>query len=301
MKILQKRVRNVSNYLVDIEANEEFSIALIEIDRFHRTLQNLEFSNDLVVGESILPKIIGPVTRFNANGKYYPIKDLPKETYYIERYWTWRDWNDDEHSKIVFIPRERFQRSFFEPPSIEITIEQIDGKKILFGGKFINSPENFEEIKHCINLFLELFGECDTINSKQQISQSPNVTKLNWKILPKGEYPWNKLEPIIKERVSRLSENKQTIISSRFEKISSKAPDFVAFGAGGFNDYTIFGFEKKSIYILESMRSGNAIYVFEKDWKELSRLTKKEILDNNYHKARIIHKDNWEAELFKLI
>jgi len=301
MKISQKRIRNVANYLAGIEINEDFFIGLIDIERFHAVLLKLEFSTELNVGELILPKIVGPLTRFNANGKYYPLKDLPKETYYIERYWTWEDWGGNEHSKIVYIPRERYQRSFIEPPSVELTVQQIGGNKILMGGKFINSPENYEDIKHCINLFLEIFGECDTLNFKQQIIQAPNVIRLNWRILPKGEYPWNKLESIINGRLSRLSKNKQFIVSDRFEKISSKNPDFVAFGAGGFNDYTVFGFEKKSIYVLESMKTGNAIYVFEKDWKEFSKLTKKEILDNKFHKARIIHKDYWEAELFNLI
>ncbi|MPN13124.1 hypothetical protein SDC9_160444 [bioreactor metagenome] len=127
------------------------------------------------------------------------------------------------------------------------------------------------------------------------------MIRLNWKVLPKGEYPWGKLEPIVKQRVAGMSVNNRMIITNRFEKISSKKPDFVAFGAGGFSDYTVFGFQQKSIYILESMRTGNAIYVFEKDWEELSKLTKKEILDNDLHKARIIHKENWERELFGLL
>lgn len=301
MKITQKRIRNVAYYLSGIENNEEFSIVLMDIERFYKKLMKLEFSSDLKVGESILPKISGPISNFNANGKYYTLKDLPKETFYIERYWNWKDWGGNQHSKIVYIPRLRYRKGFIGPPSIEYTIEQIEGKKILFGGSFKNSSKNYDEIKHCINLFLEIFGECDTVNSRHPIVKSPNYIKLNWKVLPIGEYPWQRIEPIIKDKLSRLSKNKQVIISHRFEKISSKNPDFVAFGAGGFTGYTIFGFQKKSVYILESMKTGNAIYVFERNWEELSKLTKKEILDNNFHKERIIHKDNWEKELYRLI
>ncbi|MEA4975643.1 MAG: hypothetical protein VB046_07910 [Paludibacter sp.] len=301
MKIQQKRIRKVEAYLAGIAANEEFSIALVDIERYSAQITNLDFSTGLIVGESILPKIVGPVSLFNADGKTYPIRDLPKETYYISRYWTWKDWGGNEHSDIVYISRERYQRGTIEAPCIELTIEQVEDYKILQSKKFKNSPDNFEEIKHTINLFLEIFGECDTLSSNQHPIHLPKVIRLNWKVLPKGEYPWGKLEPIVKQRVAGMSVNNRMIITNRFEKISSKKPDFVAFGAGGFSDYTVFGFQQKSIYILESMRTGNAIYVFEKDWEELSKLTKKEILDNDLHKARIIHKENWERELFGLL
>ena len=49
--------------------------------------------------------------------------------------------------------------------------------------------------------------------------------------------------------------------------------------------------------ILESLIYGNAIYVFDKNWLEFSKLTKKEILDENLHMKRIIHKKGWEKEV----
>ena len=42
------------------------------------------------------------------------------------------------------------------------------------------------------------------------------------------------------------------------------------------------------------------IYVFDKNWLEFSKLTKKEILDRNLHIKRIIHKDGWEKEVDEL-
>ena len=72
----------------------------------------------------------------------------------------------------------------------------------------------------------------------------------------------------------------------------------VFYGKAGFNGYV--GFVFKEFTILESLIYGNAIYVFDKNWLEFSKLTKKEILDRNLHIKRIIHKEGWEKEVEEL-
>lgn len=72
-------------------------------------------------------------------------------------------------------------------------------------------------------------------------------------------------------------------------------------GQGGFNDYLLFGFPNKNIYVLESIRFGNATYVFDRNWEELSQLSKKEILDNDLHVNRIIHIEGWEQNVNDLL
>jgi len=71
-------------------------------------------------------------------------------------------------------------------------------------------------------------------------------------------------------------------------------------GNAGFHGYIIFGFKKKNFYILESVHLGNATYVFGKNWEELSKLTKKEILDEGLQEKRIIHKRSWENQIRNL-
>ncbi|MDR1678654.1 MAG: hypothetical protein LBR81_02640 [Prevotellaceae bacterium] len=301
MKIFKRRIRNLENYLLGIKENEEFYIGITDIESIKEKLVKVGFSSDLKAGELVLPSILGPISRFNADGKYIKRKDLPKEEYFISRLWSWTDWAGTEYEKVVYIARERYQRDFIAPPNIELKIEDSQESKVLVALKSVNKKENFELIKHTINLLLELFGECDTLKSDFQLIQAPQVIRLNWKILPPGEYPWKKVEPFMKEKIERQSKGNRPVLKYRIEKIASKNPNFVAIGQGGFYEYSVFGFTEKSLYIFESIKTGNATYVFDKDWAELTKLTKKEILDDNLHKKRIIHKQGWDNEIDALI
>ncbi|MBU1012838.1 MAG: hypothetical protein KKG99_07520 [Bacteroidetes bacterium] len=300
MKISKKRIRNVENYLYEIKKNEIFSIGLIGLDEFQNRLVEIGFTEDLNVGEMVLPKICGSTSRFNADGGHKLRRDLPKEIYFISRDWHWKDYQGNEYSKIVTYSRERIHREPISAPNIELQIIEIDGNKVLLASRLKKEEANFNLTKHSINLLLELFGECDVLDSENKTIIPPEIIRLNWKIFPKGDYPWEKIEPIIRERINTQPKGNRPVIAHRIEKISKKGPTFFAYGLGGFSDYTVYGFPKLNIFILESMNIGNATYVFDKDWEEMTKLTKKEIIDENLYKERIIHTQDWEKEIDKL-
>lgn len=300
MKITKRRIRSIENYLYEIKKDDDFSIGLIGLDGIKTRLVNVGFTPDLNIGETILPKICGPISRFNADGGYIKRKDLPKETYYISREWNWKDYQGNEYSKIVTFARERIHREPIPAPNIELQIIEIDNEKVLLASKFKKKENNFDIAKHNINLLLELFGECDILDSEKKTIIPPQIIRLNWKIFPKGEYPWENVEPIIKERITAQPKGNRPVIAHRSEKISTKKPTFFAYGLGGFSDYTVYGFPNNNMYILESMNTGNATYVFDKNWEDLTKLTKKEIIDANLYKKRIVHTQDWEIEIDKL-
>jgi len=70
---------------------------------------------------------------------------------------------------------------------------------------------------------------------------------------------------------------------------------------GGFDDYLAYLFRARKIVILESVRRDNAIYVFGRDWKKVSQLTKAEVLSNRFHVARIVHTKGWKTQLARLM
>lgn len=90
-------------------------------------------------------------------------------------------------------------------------------------------------------------------------------------------------------------------IDKRHEAISAFKPKFVAVGRGGFDGYVIFGFPSKFLYILESTQVNNATYVLDRNWEELSTMTKAELLNNNLHRERLIHRENWFAQLNQVL
>ncbi|MDO9125816.1 MAG: hypothetical protein Q7U42_03045, partial [Parvibaculum sp.] len=59
-------------------------------------------------------------------------------------------------------------------------------------------------------------------------------------------------------------------------------------------------FEERGFVVLESIRKGNAIYVFGSNWQTVSRLSKAEVLSNNFHISRIVHVKGWKRKLAQL-
>lgn len=297
MKIKKIRIRSPKNYLVGIGKKNKFFIGLQISDDNHKRIVNSGFSKKLEIGETILPKPIGKISDLNANGSFIKLTDLPKETVHREIEMT--DWHGYTH--WVDVPYKRYQRKPIPAPSIELTITNVGDKKILSSPELENTSQSYEKIKQVINLFLELYDECEIL--KEDLTPSfKNIKRLNWNVLPPGQFPWEKLKDKVKKIVSKYgySPAKKKEIEKRTRLINSFSPDFVAVGNAGFHGYIIFGFEKKNFYILESVHLGNATYVFGNDWEELSKLSKKEILDGGLQQERIIHRQNWEAQIRKL-
>jgi hypothetical protein len=301
MKIIKRRIRNAESYLATIRNGENFHIAFTDINAQLQRVNQIGFTTNLTEGETILPEGIGPISRFNANGKFNIRRDLEKEPFYIERVWTWTDWGGNTHSRIVSIRRLRYPRELITPPSEELLIDSYNVNKIIVSRQLTKTPENFEDIKHIMNLFLEYFGEFDLIREDYQPFVAENITRLNWKIFPQGEYPWERVRVVANERIQRQSIGNRPIIENHLEKISAFIPNFVAVGQGGFSDYVVFGFPDRNLYIFESVRPGNATYIFNNNWVDLSRLTKGEILSNNLQQERILHTPTWEQRINQVL
>ena len=94
--------------------------------------------------------------------------------------------------------------------------------------------------------------------------------------------------------------NIQHIVEENIKEISSYNPEFVAIGEGGFNGYLIYGFKDKDFVILESNELGNATYILDNDWEQISKLTKAQILNSNLEKDRYIHTSKWKEKISSL-
>lgn len=298
MKIIQTRIRFPENYLAGINNDEEFYIGLTGLQNFSSQLENIGFGRNISSGDQVLPSIVGNITRLNANGSFKKNRDLPKETVFWER--DIKDWHGYPHT--VDIAYKRYPRETIYAPNIELLI-QLDAANnlILTSPKMINNKQNLDLNKHVINMFLEIFGECEILKVNLLPSFNINVKRLNWDILPKGTYPWKVLAPRLQNVIDKLEGNRRILIKPRLEKISEYEPNFVAIGNAGFHGYLIFGFESKTFYILESAYTGNATYVLGQDWEQLSQMTKGQILTQGLHEERIIHANCWEKEIDNLL
>jgi len=298
MRISKKRIINPDNYLQFLEPGSNFYIGLTNLTELTEKLTSIGFSSGNIPGEQLLPSIVGRISKFNANGGHNLLRDLPKEIYYREM--EFKDWHGNYHTS--YIGYHRFQREPIPAPSIELLIRNgATGQPILVSPLQTNNSDNYTEIKHIINLFLEIFGECEILHEDLLPTFSSEIRRLNWDILPNGHYPWTVLAPRVQTIINTINRQRKGVVQRYIERISSHNPHFVAVGRAGFRGYMIFGFPNKDFFILESAYTGNATYILGSDWEEISKLTKEEILDQNLHEQRIIHTTGWDNEIGQLL
>lgn len=305
MKINQKRIRNLERHLPATFRERRIHIGLSNIQNYSSKLIEVGFTPHLAIGEAVLPIVVGPVTRFNAEGKNIVRRDLPKETVYRQIEWKWTERHGDrevEQSDFRYVPYERYPRDFIPPPSIELQIAaDAQGNKLLVAGAFDYDDANNLAITHAINVCLEIFRECEILTEDLQPIAPLVARRLNWELLPPGDHPWERVRESIAPVVERAKKGNRGVILRRLEFMHQATPELIAQGRGGFSGYIVFGFPRKNLYVLESLYYGNATYVFRDDWERLSQLTKAEILDGNLQTARLIHQPGWEREVRRLL
>lgn len=296
MKIIRRRIKTVGNYLIGLNNNDTFYIALtnlIDINRIHRA----GFTNQLNVGEQVLPSVIGRISNFNANGGNTIHKNMIKETVYRQA--DIIDWRGNYHT--VDIPYKRYPRTPILAPEIELVVITGANNQKMIRSPLLTKGVTFDStITHIINLFLELFGECDTVQSNLLPVFNVPITRLNWSLLPPGNYPWSILRNNVQQAIGNVGANRRHLIESRIELISNQNPNFVAVGNAGFRGYMVFGFQNKNFFILESLNRGNATYVFGQNWQQISQLTKEQILNQNLHLNRFVHSASWINQINEL-
>lgn len=302
--IRQKRIRNLNKHVPSELQGGKVRVGMVIGDHYTARLKQIGFDK-LSTGESVLPGIVGPVSRFNAEGRQKVRRDLPMETAYRQILWSWTEHhgpNEIEQTEIKEVPYQRYPREFIAPPSLALEVVEVDTEKQAIVAPLIEFNEASEaHLLHAINLLLEIFGECEVFSENLRTVLRAQVKRLNWKILPPGKHPWEKLQTQLEPMIQRARQGNRNLISHRLERVNQFNPEFVAIGTAGFTGYVVFGFPSKNRYIFESCLYGNATYVFDKDWEELSKWTKAEILSENRQRARIIHLANWEANLRKQI
>jgi hypothetical protein len=296
MIIRGKRINNIYKYIKREEIGD-IKLLRVKIENdIKKKAIDIGFSNELQVGELIIPRVIGPITYFNAYGKEV-INKREKENRDIYRPYHIKDWHGQYHDGIAHEIRNCYKREHINPYETELMIIQQNENKYIINKNIIRDAE---ELKHIMNLLLEIFEEFEILYNEEKINYG-EIKRLNWDILPKGKYPWEKLYPYIKKNLDNMQDIKAKIAKENIEKIVKYNPKFVAIGKAGFSGYIIYGFNNENKVILESMEINNATYVLNENWENISKLTKAEILKSNLHERRIIHTKNWNREIEKVI
>lgn len=289
----RSRIRNVEPYLALIRQGESFHVVYNVTNESDERLKQIGFFN-LEDGERVLPRALGSVTRRNSDGYDIVFKDRAKERYFT--YHMVPGWHNTYHE----VTREhwRYPREHKEGYEMELTLLMKDGNRYVVSPELVNDPTAADINKHALNLFLELFGGFEFMNENlDSVFREMRVTRVNWTLLPIGDFPFERIEREILQHSGRITKR---VFRHTDSVIRQYNPEQCVVGNGGFHNYVAFLFPERNLTVLECFEPGNATYVFEKDWEELSRKTKAQILGGDLALARIIHKDSWETEIRQL-
>ncbi len=219
--------------------------------------------------------------------------------------WSWEQWCGRGQTETITetkdIYRECYQRDFIPPPAIELTwIENAEGN-LISSESFSVESVNQGKLKHTINLFLELFGECELCQEDFSPFLPPKLHRLNWRLLPPGKHPWDKLNLYVKQLVSHKHERYSKVILDRQKYMTEFHPNEVYVGTGGFRCYIAYVLTSRGLVVLESVLTGNATYVFSDKWMEFASMSKSEILDKHLQEHRVVHSKGWEIRIRDII
>ena len=295
-----KSVRSLSIYEATIKRLGTFRIThALPIDIAQ--LRSLGYDDTPSMGESLIPIPSGPISAFNANGHQIILRNQPKVSQSRMVWSTWNDWHGNPHSGVQIRSQKVYQKELVPPPEEYITLMQGESGAVLASRSLDKSVDSDEKIIHVINLFLELFGDLEITSVDLKSASSLVVKRLNWRVLPPGEFPFERAMTELADFLGKVEDNVRPVVQTRIKSVTQYKPDFVAVGVGGFREYVVFGFRSKNIYVLESPMLGNATYVFKNDWAEVSTLSQKEILEGALCEARLVHNKRWTIALRQAI
>lgn len=289
-----KYIINANKHLTGIAQGEVFYVGkkLSEIE--NSQLLGIGFPSEISEGISLLGRAIGPVSRRNVYGSHVKLKHLPKETLYRDV--CVKDWHGNYH--YVDIPYQRYKRNHIPAPEVELHVRSINDQLYILSDQLLKNDDRQEYNKHIINLFLEYFGSFEILDGNMQSTfHELPVHRVNWEILPPGDYPW---EHIPSEGIKLTGKNNKIRQQHIYDHIYRHSPSSITIGRGGLSGYIAFDFQEKGFVLLEHISYGNATYVFDNNWEQYSQLTKREIISGDLQRSRIIHREGWEHAIDSL-
>ncbi|QCU21000.1 hypothetical protein BPGQ101_19680 [Bacillus altitudinis] len=299
----KKYIRSLEKYVKSVKGNFRLGAKITSENK--KQIEGIGFPV-LEAGQAMFPPIIGRFTRFNVEGKMNTRKDLPKETIYTSMYSTRREFRGrdktEEVTDFVDIPRKVLKKELVPGTGFEIVLERKDDDLYLLINKTFNKDKDIESATVGANIILELVGYCEIFSESLDAYYKPKQLKrYNWIFLESNGLSWEKRKEHFKEIVESSKKSKQMVIWERLETIAEYKPDFEAIGQNGFSGYVVFGFKEKEIYVFESAIVGNATYVIKGDWENVSKMSKAEIMQNNLHEWRLIHRNDWKGRVKEVL
>lgn len=264
-------------------------------------------------GELVLPDPFVPDPRtgifssINVHGKEVKRKDLPKVIKTFSFYApNWGDYSNGEH--LVSHDREVYRVDFIPPKEVELSISSVGMRGQDYLLKFAieeslnkHSPDFQGELLYNLNVLQENVGSIDVFESEATLADYQASIKLDWEILPVGTLPASEVASQILRRAKAPTREQVETVVARLEVFRRFSPTNYIAGTSGFTRYfgAMYG---DDFVVFENIRYGNALYVMFKDWRELSKKSRIDLLKGEMDGfERIPHNEGWERRLEAMI
>jgi hypothetical protein len=244
----------------------------------------------------------GKYSLANVEGYEKVRKDLPMvtKTFDIES----PNWGDPYYgTHTVSWTRDVYQRDFYPPKEVEMSITLVEARESGFIVKFgieqvINRrTKNFEqELFYNLNLLQENVGAVDVFESTASLAEYAATVRVDWQILPPGTVD-EVVRKMVSGRARTVTSEQEAQIRSRVQVLARLKPEAYIAGTDGFLRY--FGAKFGDDFVVfENVRYGNAIYVMYEAWETISKRSRMELLSGPRDSFdRILHRDKWQAAL----
>lgn len=265
---------------------------------------NISATNrEITAGEPVLlPRTRGLFAARNLDGWVEKRKDLPKELRDISSFAT--NWNGNGYH-LVSRSVEAWPLQYHRPRlnTISATVlEQLrDSALIRFrvDQPLARESETFAvDLKFNMRLLKEAVGTADVYSADMSDEEFSNIQRVDWVLLPPGS-----ADRVVAQLATRpgVSVERMRVAGERIQTLDRLGHDGFIVGAGRFSNYFGVKFGEKLV-ALENLEYGNALYVFEENWGELSKLSRSELIrrrDPLVH--RIPHLPGWQSVIHKLL
>jgi hypothetical protein len=254
-------------------------------------------------GDPVLrPRTRGLFAARNLDGWVEKRKDLPKELREISSLAP--DWNGNGHhliSRTVEAWPLQYHRARLNTISATVLEQLRDGALVRFrvDQPLSRSSETFvEDLKFNMRLLREAVGDARVYSADMSDEEFARIQTVRWELLPPGS-----VERVLVQFATRrgVSEDRMRVAGDRLRTIDRLGHDGFIIGTGRFSNYFGAKFGQRLV-ALENLEYGNALYVLEENWEELSKLSRSELIrrrDSQVH--RIPHLPGWQSSIRKLL
>jgi len=262
-----------------------------------------ETNGEITAGESVLlPRTRGLFAARNLDGWVEKRRDLPKELREISSLAP--DWNGNGYhtvSRTIEAWPLQHHSARLNTISAAILERLRDGALIRFRVDqplSRNSKSFVVDLNFNIRLLKEAVGTAQVYSADMSDEEFAKIKRVDWELLPPGS-----ADRVFAQLAPRpgASEERMHVAGERLKTLDRLGHDGFIVGTGRFSNYFGVKFGERLV-ALENLEYGNALYVFEENWEELSQLSRSELIrrrDPQVH--RIPHLPGWQSAIRKLL